>query len=211
MHQGINENAQRAPLQPARVVLAPLAIEHSRLACYADFGIYLMAVLLLPGLLLHYMPVTLRWALALAGLAGLLMWSLIEYAMHRLVFHGLEPFQSLHAEHHQRPQALIATLTLISVLVWLPASLLLGVWLESGIALGVTTGYFAYGVAHHGVHRWRARGTWMCQCKRQHTIHYHSPRVNYGVTMVWWNRAFASGQQSDRSLANPSGPVLFRD
>ena len=91
-----------------------------------------------------------------AGLAG---WSLIEYAMHRFVFHGIEPFQRMHGEHHRRPQALIATptvlsLALILVLVWLPATLLGGVWLAGGATLGVAVGYFAYGVIHHAVHHW---------------------------------------------------------
>jgi sterol desaturase/sphingolipid hydroxylase (fatty acid hydroxylase superfamily) len=179
--------------------LKNIAIEHTQLAYYTDFGVYLLAVLLFPGLLIHYMPSSLREELALAVVAGLVMWSLIEYAMHRFVFHGVEPFQSLHAEHHRRPLALIATPTLVSVslivvLVWLPAILVAGFWLGSGTTLGVTIGYFVYGVLHHGVHHWRAKGTWMRQCKRQHAIHHHNPRVNFGVTMLWWDRVFGSSK-----------------
>ncbi len=181
--------------------LKKIAIEHTQIAYYTDFGVYLLAALLLPGLLIHYTPTSLRGELALAGLAGLVMWSLIEYAMHRFVFHGVEPFQSLHAEHHRRPLALIATptyvsVTLVVVLVWLPATLLGGFWLGSGVALGVTIGYFVYGVIHHGVHHWRAKGIWMRRFKRQHAIHHHNPRVNYGVTMLWWDRVFGSNQMS---------------
>lgn len=177
-----------------------IAIEHTRLTYYADFAVYLLAVLLLPGLLWHDTPTALRADLPLAGLAGLLLWTLIEYAMHRFVFHGVEPFQRLHAEHHRRPLALIATPTLvsvvlISVLVWLPATLTGGFWLGSAATLGVTLGYFVYGVIHHGVHHWRAKGAWMRQCKRQHAIHHHNPRINYGVTMRWWDRAFGSIQK----------------
>ncbi len=177
-----------------------LAIEHTELAYYADFGVYLLAALLLPGVLMHYTPMALHRELPLAGLAGLGLWTLIEYAMHRFVFHGLEPFQSLHAEHHRRPLALIATptlvsVTLIAVLVWLPATLLAGFWLGSGVALGVTIGYFVYGVIHHGVHHWRAKSAWMRQCKRQHAIHHHDPHINYGVTMLWWDRAFGSNRK----------------
>ena len=184
--------------------LKSLAIEHTRLAYYTDFGVYLLAALLLPGLLIYCTPTSLRGALVVAGLAGLVMWSLIEYAMHRFVFHGVEPFQRLHAEHHRRPLALIATPTLVSVglivvLVWLPAILAAGFWLGSGITLGVTIGYFVYGVLHHGVHHWRAKGGWMRQCKRQHAIHHHNPRVNYGVTMLWWDRVFGSSTpQTDK-------------
>ena len=160
---------------------------------------YLLAVLLPPGLLIYCTPTPLRGELAVAGVTGLVMWSLIEYAMHRFVYHGVEPFQRLHAEHHRRPLALIATATLVSVslivvLVWLPAILLVGFWLGSGTTLGVTIGYFVYGVLHHGVHHWRAKGSWMRQCKRQHAIHHHNPGVNFGVTMLWWDRAFDSSK-----------------
>jgi len=179
--------------------LKTITIEHTALTYYADFGVYLLALLLLPGLLFHYTPTALRWALPVAGLAGLVMWSLIEYAMHRFVFHGLEPFQNYHAQHHQRPLALIATPTLVSatfiaVLVWLPAALLVGFWLGSGVTLGVTLGYFAYGVLHHGVHHWRANSAWFRQCKRQHAIHHHHPHVNYGVTTLWWDHFFGSSK-----------------
>lgn len=174
-----------------------LTIEHTRFAYFADFAIYLLAVLLLPASLLHYAPSTLRWFIPLAGLAGLLTWSLIEYAMHRFVFHGLEPFQSLHAQHHSKPMALIATptllsLSLISILVWLPAALLFGFWMGSGVGLGVTTGYFVYGVIHHGAHHWPASGPWLRACKHRHAIHHHNPLVNYGVTVLWWDEAFGS-------------------
>jgi hypothetical protein len=174
-------------------------IEHTRFAYYADFAIYLVAVLMLPVLLWQLTPTTQHWALPLAELGGLVLWSLVEYAMHRFVFHGVEPFQSLHAEHHRRPLALIATPTLVSatviaVLVWLPATLLAGFWMGSGLALGVVTGYFVYGVVHHGVHHWRAKSVWMRRCKRQHAIHHHKPVVNYGVTMLWWDRAFRSNR-----------------
>ena len=172
-------------------------IKHSRAAYYADFGIYLMVILLLPVPLMHYAPSQLRWFILVAWLVGLAAWSLIEYAMHRFVFHGIEPFQRLHAQHHLQPMALIATPTLVSLglisaLVWLPAWFLLGFWLGSGVALGVSTGYFVYGVVHHGVHHWRAHGSWMAQFKLRHAIHHHNPSVNYGVTMLWWDRAFGS-------------------
>jgi sterol desaturase/sphingolipid hydroxylase (fatty acid hydroxylase superfamily) len=178
-------------------LLTRLKIEHTKLAYYSDFGLYFAAALLLPVVLLHHAPASMYGALGLAGLCGLGVWTLIEYAMHRFLFHGVEPFQSLHAAHHRRPLALIATPTYISaslllLVVWLPAVLVSGLELGSGLALGVTVGYFVYGVMHHGVHHWRAKGRWMRRCKREHAIHHHQLEVNYGVTMLWWDRAFGS-------------------
>lgn len=174
-----------------------LSIEHSKIAYFADFAVYLAAILLLPLLLVHFAPPRVWPGMAISGVAGLVGWSLIEYAMHRLVFHGIEPFQRMHGEHHRRPQALIATptvlsATLIMVFVWLPATLLGGVWAGWGATLGVTTGSFAYGVIHHAVHHWPSRSGWMRQRKRLHAIHHRFPHYNYGVTMSLWDRVLHS-------------------
>lgn len=176
-----------------------LSIEHSKIAYYADFAIYLAVIMLLPVFLVDFAPAQVLTGIALAVLVGLALWGLIEYAMHRLVFHGIEPFQRMHGEHHRRPQALIATPTLLSaalimVLVWLPATMLGGLWLGCGVTLGVTAGYFVYGVIHHAVHHWRSRSAWMQQRKRLHAIHHHFPEVNYGVTLSIWDRIFHSGR-----------------
>jgi sterol desaturase/sphingolipid hydroxylase (fatty acid hydroxylase superfamily) len=177
-----------------------LSIEHSRWAYFADFAVYLAAILASPWLLYHFAPHHSLVATAAAVVVGLAIWSLIEYGMHRLVFHGIEPFQRMHGEHHRRPHALIATptvlsLAMITVLFWLPAILLAGTWFGSGATLGVTIGYFLYGVNHHAVHHWRARGAWMRRCKRLHAIHHMQPSCNYGVTFSFWDRIFHTGRR----------------
>jgi cyclopropane-fatty-acyl-phospholipid synthase len=107
------------------------SIKHSEAAYRADFVLYGIAVLVLVVFLIltvHYG----QWLriLALVGL-GLVSWTLIEYALHRFVMHGLRPFSRWHAEHHQRPKALICTPTimsmmLIAVLVFLSSLVLSG-------------------------------------------------------------------------------------
>ena len=177
-----------------------LSIEHSRWAYFGDFAVYLAAILAAPWMLYHFAPHRSLGATVGAIVVGLAIWSLIEYAMHRLVFHGIEPFQRMHGEHHRRPHALIATptalsLAMITVLFWLPAILLAGIWFGSGATMGVAVGYFLYGVNHHAIHHWRARGAWMRRCKRLHAIHHRQPQYNYGVTMSCWDRIFHTGRQ----------------
>jgi len=178
-----------------------LTIEHSKFTYFTDFAIYLAAVVVLPLLLFRQAPSSIRESLVLAVLAGLAIWSAIEYAMHRLVFHGFEPFQRMHGEHHRRPHALIATPTVLSLamiagLFWLPAALLTGRWIGSAATLGLTAGYLFYGIVHHALHHWQARGAWMRRCKRRHAIHHRSPHVNYGVTMLWWDLVFRTLKES---------------
>ena len=113
--------------------MSPFAIEHSRWAYRADFALYGTAVLMLAGFLQVAAPRGLRlelWTLALLGLAS---WSAIEYALHRFVLHGLQPFRRWHAEHHERPSAPIFAPTvfsaaLIGTLVFLPALMFGNLW-----------------------------------------------------------------------------------
>ena len=172
-----------------------LSIEHSKFAYWADFAVYLGAVSVLPWPLFHLAPPSVRAGMALAVLAGLVFWSLVEYAMHRLVFHGIEPFLHMHGEHHRRPHALVATptalsLAMIACLFLLPATVLSDRWIGSAATLGLTAGYFIYGVVHHALHHCRARGAWMRRRKKLHARHHRSPHVNYGVTMSWWDGIF---------------------
>jgi cyclopropane-fatty-acyl-phospholipid synthase len=172
-------------------------IEHSKVAYCADFAFYFVVVALMLGALAGFAPHQALPGVALAVIVGVLCWSLVEYLMHRLVFHGIEPFRRMHGEHHRRPQALIATPTALSamfilLLVWLPATLLGGVWLGLGATLGMTTGYSTYGLVHHAMHHWRPRGAWMRQRKRVHALHHHAAQQNYGVTTSLWDHLFGS-------------------
>ncbi len=172
-----------------------LAIEHSRIGYFIDSVFYLAAVLLLSGFILLFTPSHTWFETTLYVVAGLAIWSLLEYAMHRFVLHRIDPFRRLHDEHHRQPQALLATPTLLSavliiVFVFLPATLLGNLPIGCGITLGVTTGYFAFGVVHYAVHHSRLHGTWLIQCRRLHAQHHRFPDRHFGVTMTIWDRIF---------------------
>jgi cyclopropane-fatty-acyl-phospholipid synthase len=116
--------------------------------------------------------------------------------LHRFVLHGLEPFLSWHAKHHERPMALMSTPTLLStslvaLLVFLPAVLAAGFWRASALTLGVTAGYLAYALTHHATHHWRSSGPWMTRRKRWHARHHHMAAC-YGVSSSFWDRVFGS-------------------
>lgn len=172
------------------------ALEHTRRAYWADFGIYGAAVGAL-GVALPLLAPRAQWA-AMAALAatGLAAWSLIEYLMHRFILHGLEPFRTWHAMHHARPTALMSAPTalsasLISGLVFVPALLASTAWLAAALTLGVVAGYLAYALCHHGTHHWRPRTRWLSERKRWHAIHHRAGRGQcYGVTSTLWDRVF---------------------
>ena len=85
---------------------AIFAIEHGKAAYWADFGIYGTAVAVLAIALSAFAPREQWLTLAALVVLGAVAWTLMEYALHRFVLHGLEPFLSWHAGHHERPRLL---------------------------------------------------------------------------------------------------------
>lgn len=178
-------------------------IEHSSWAYHADFALYGAASIVMAAYLALAAPQALRLELIVMALLGLLVWSALEYALHRFVLHGLQPFERWHAEHHQRPTALICTPTILSgllfvVLVWLPAWLLADRWNASALTLGLICGYLGFGITHHVVHHSRSDNAWVMRRKRWHALHHQAMRAgarsagHYGVTSALWDRVFGS-------------------
>ena len=174
-------------------------LEHSKAAYRADFALYGIAVLALAAFVLfagpgEQRPVTAAWVLG-----GIAAWSGIEYVLHRFVLHGLQPFKRWHAEHHQRPSALICIPTtlsalLIGALVFVPAWLAAGLWLASALTLGVLSGYLFYAIVHHATHHWHAGDSgWLKRRKRWHALHHHAAqRACFGVTSAFWDHVFGT-------------------
>ena len=173
-------------------------LEQSKATYRADFALYGVAVLALTTFMALGGPPGQRLTMIAFTLAGLGSWTAIEYALHRFVLHGLQPFRGWHEEHHRRPTALICTPTifsaaLIATLVFLPALLLGNLWCASALTLGVLSGYLAYAVIHHATHHWRGDNAWLKQRKRWHALHHHQAQPGYyGVTSGFWDHVFGS-------------------
>ncbi len=176
-----------------------VSLEHSKAGYWTD---YLLYALVICGLALTLSVLAPRhgWpVMVLLAALGLAAWSLAEYLMHRFVLHGLQPFKSWHARHHDRPAALISAPTvlsasLITVLVFVPAVIVGSLWPALSLTLGFTVGYFAYALCHHATHHWRANRCWFKERKRWHSIHHRRGGAEcYGVTSNFWDRVFGTG------------------
>jgi len=174
------------------------ALEHTRVAYLADFVFYGLAI---PALAVIAVAIGPRERLPeLAGLAllGLAGWTLIEYVIHRFLLHGIPPFSRWHAEHHDRPAALISSPTyftalLFSTLVFLPTEYLGDLSRACALTSGVLAGFLAFSITHHAVHHWRASGAWLDERKRLHALHHHKETGGpYGVTTAFWDIVFGS-------------------
>lgn len=178
------------------------SLEHSQWAYRADFAIYALASILMGVCLVVGGPHGQKAELLVAAGLGLLGWPLIEYGLHRFVLHGLKPFSTWHAAHHQRPHALICTPTalsaaLIAILIFMPVALLSDIWLAMALTFGLLTGYLAYAVTHHALHHWRSDNAWLRQRKLSHALH-HDPRRpagHYGVTSSLWDEVMGTANR----------------
>jgi len=185
--------------------------EHSSTAYHADTYFYGGTVFALSAWLVLGAPADMAAQLLVWMAAGLLLWSALEYSLHRFVLHGLAPFNRWHLEHHRRPAALIRTATWLSAtlmvfLVWLPGVWLLGQWPGSALTLGVLIGYLAYGVTHHAMHHGSTDNRWLQERKYWHARHHHTRQpCCYGVTTGFWDRLLRT--TSHRQHARVKIPV----
>ena len=184
------------------------SLEASRAAYRADFWVYGSAVPLLALLLSTVAPHAQRPALAAAAVAGLALWTLVEYLLHRFVLHRVEPFRRWHGEHHARPTALIGTPTPISAalfatLVFAPLWGVAGAWQAAALTLGMLTGYLAYVLTHVATHHaappMLATNGWLRRRRRWHALHHRRRGTPgcYGVTSGLWDHLLGSARPAE--------------
>lgn len=145
-------------------------------------------------------------ALALFG-AGWLSFSLMEYLLHRFVFHRsfadtpdgrLDDFLTHGYHHHYANDR--TRLVMPPIIAW---PLALGVWTLLWLAFGAITAgalfsgvvlsYVAYDWIHYYTHHARpttALGRWI---RRYHLLHHHDdPNARFGVSSPLWDVAFGT-------------------
>jgi sterol desaturase/sphingolipid hydroxylase (fatty acid hydroxylase superfamily) len=153
---------------------------------------------------------------ALAMVIGaVLVWTFIEYVLHRFVFHfkPRTPFQErvlfmIHEVHHLQPNCktrLVMPLPVsgaISVLFYLLFRGLVGNvlgmpdWVISLFA-GALLGYVAYDMTHYAVHHFPIRNRLFKALKRHHMLHhFDDPATRYGVTSPVWDYVFKTQKGS---------------
>jgi sterol desaturase/sphingolipid hydroxylase (fatty acid hydroxylase superfamily) len=129
-------------------------------------------------------------------LAGIAAWTLLEYLVHRFVFHRHAVGQRLHQLHHDHPSDPDAERSSLSTpLLASPIGYLLigaaGVEDGSAIFAGLLLGYLAFIAVHYAVHRWPIEpGSWLYPAKLRHLTHHCLEDCNFGVTTIFWDIVF---------------------
>jgi sterol desaturase/sphingolipid hydroxylase (fatty acid hydroxylase superfamily) len=172
----------------------------SKSSYYSDFIVYPLVLAALTAINVRHIT----WASATewlgAGLAGLLMWSLAEYLLHRIALHRMPYFSPMHGLHHAAPLDYIGTPSWISVsvltlVVMVPAWWGLGFNAADGLTIGVMFGYWWYGLVHHAIHHWPSKSSlpYFNELRAWHMRHHYSPKGgNFGVTTRLWDHVFGT-------------------
>jgi sterol desaturase/sphingolipid hydroxylase (fatty acid hydroxylase superfamily) len=157
------------------------------------FGDLVLAAVALAGRSYQAMGL---WLLAL--LAGLVAWSLVEYVVHRWIYHRVPPFERFHDAHHADPKELIGAPSFLMVgaifAIFFAPLLALGLLTASGVTSGALIGYIGYMLVHHGSHHWVVKpGSWLYQARLRHMVHhYQDTPGNYGIITSFWDHVFST-------------------
>jgi sterol desaturase/sphingolipid hydroxylase (fatty acid hydroxylase superfamily) len=148
--------------------------------------------------------------------AGLLVWTLAEYLLHRFLFH-YEPEQEwlmrvwylIHGVHHEQPQCKtrlvmppilsIPLAVAFYALFYLVLAVLLGAsrWVGPAFA-GFVTGYLIYDMTHYATHHLSMKWGFLKYLKRYHLLHhFKTPDDRFGISSPIWDVVFGTKPKGD--------------
>jgi sterol desaturase/sphingolipid hydroxylase (fatty acid hydroxylase superfamily) len=142
------------------------------------------------------------WA-ALTFLIGLLNWTLLEYCLHRFIFHlklksklGNRIVYVMHTYHHDYPRdpdRLVMPLAFsipLSALIYYLYSVIFQTFAISAFA-GMVLGYLLYDYSHFCAHHFKMEKPILSFIKQYHlNHHYTNPHHGYGVSNPLWDHIF---------------------
>lgn len=140
--------------------------------------------------------------LASMFLAGLFFFTLVEYVIHRFIFHmphedpNSKIHYTLHGVHHEFPKdkERLAMPPIVSIIL---ASLFFCIywWIfrEKGLPFtaGFLSGYALYLIAHYSIHRFKPPRNFMKKIWIHHSLHhYQDDEKAFGVSSPLWDYVF---------------------
>lgn len=137
---------------------------------------------------------------------GLLVWTLVEYLLHRFLFHmktssfwGNTLHYLTHGYHHKYPMDVSrlvfppAGTVIICVPLWLLASLLLPYKAVPAVFGGSLLGFVMYDMIHYYLHHGNSLNEITRKLKKYHlNHHYKGGNSSFGVTSALWDWVFGT-------------------
>jgi sterol desaturase/sphingolipid hydroxylase (fatty acid hydroxylase superfamily) len=148
--------------------------------------------------------------ITLSFLAGMLLWSLFEYTIHRYVFHFFAESERakkivyvIHGNHHEYPRdkerlfmpavpSIMISSTIFSLMYLVEYLSGTPVYVFSFFP-GFLFGYLIYGSMHYAIHAWNPPFKWMKALWRNHHLHhYKNVELGFGVSSTLWDHVFGT-------------------
>lgn len=136
---------------------------------------------------------------------GIFLWTLVEYAMHRWVFHyeprsvlGKRLHFMLHGVHHDYPNdasRLVMPPSVSIPLAFIFYGIFLGLFgrLAPAAFVGFLVGYLFYDMLHYATHHFPMQSRVLAWLKKYHLRHhYQDDEAGYGVTSPLWDYVFGT-------------------
>ena len=139
---------------------------------------------------------------------GILIWTLIEYLLHRFLLHArpqapalLAIVEKLHLGHHRNPQderkitvPVLGSLPIAGGLLGL-FRLMTGSWPVAALLMtGSIVGYLCYETVHFWIHCGARHGNWLSQRRANHLSHHFGDQMRgFGVTTQVWDLILGTG------------------
>ena len=167
-----------------------------------------------PGLSIAAISVTFRQSSAASLMdlfwlipVGVLGWTILEYGLHRFVFHReiengflRSLLNASHFQHHDLPRErehiLVKppyALVISALLVGFVALACRNAFWTAGILSGVWAGFLYYEAVHYRVHATSSNGWVLARQRHAHFYHhYHDSKRCFGVTTPLWDYVFGT-------------------
>ncbi|APC96755.1 sterol desaturase family protein [Francisella frigiditurris] len=171
---------------------------------WSDFYIYPIFILGFLILGIEKLPVKNFFVIIVCFFIGLLIWTFVEYLVHRFLFHSFPFLERMHGIHHNSPMELFGNPTFISLPIYivgmfLPLFFIFGLALGSIIFSGFLIGSLLYFFIHHATHHIRAKkGSILFFYKKYHAIHHYNQKANYAVTFPLWDSVFRTKNKKSK-------------
>jgi 4-hydroxysphinganine ceramide fatty acyl 2-hydroxylase len=141
-------------------------------------------------------------------LAGMLLWTLLEYVIHRYAFHheprseiGKQFHFIVHGVHHDYPNdakrlVMPPVISIPLAIVFYASFVLLFGDTAPAIWAGLVTGYVGYDSIHYAIHHFPMKSSILNRLKQHHLRHhYHDDHAGYGVSSPLWDYIFATNRR----------------
>lgn len=140
--------------------------------------------------------------MSLYFLLGTLAWTLMEYVLHRFIFHIVSEnpkmqrvIYKLHGIHHEYPRDrerlfMPPVPSIFVATFFFTTQYLIFGWNVLAFFPGFLFGYLMYGSMHYAIHAFTPPNFLKALWRNHHLHHYKYPEKGFGVSSVIWDHVF---------------------